>query len=204
MVPRFFPYSLIKRDEPIFVSGIGTGIGKTVIAAIITEALKADYWKPVQAGYEAGTDRELVASLASNAEKFIHPGTDRELVASFVSNAETFIYPGTDRELVASFKTNTETFIHPESYLLKLAASPHIAAQKENRRIELKKIAEDLLRMNKNRPLVIEGAGGLMGAFERTGICDRPGENAGRQTGAGEQELPGQHQSLADDGCDLQ
>src|SRR5712671_5529026 len=108
--------------RPIFISGIGTGIGKTLIAAIITEALKADYWKPVQAGYEPGSDSELVSSLVSNSE----------------------------------------TVIHPETYLLKLAASPHIAAQRENRRIELKKIADDLLRKHSNRPLVIEGAGGLM------------------------------------------
>ena len=54
--------------KPIFISGIGTGIGKTVIAAIITEALKADYWKPVQAGYEAGTDSEPGDSLVSNSE----------------------------------------------------------------------------------------------------------------------------------------
>ena len=44
--------------KPIFISGIGTGIGKTVIASIITEAMKADYWKPVQAGYDPGTDPE--------------------------------------------------------------------------------------------------------------------------------------------------
>ena len=44
--------------KPIFISGIGTGIGKTVIAAILTEALKADYWKPVQAGNERGTDQQ--------------------------------------------------------------------------------------------------------------------------------------------------
>ena len=34
----------------LFVTGIGTEVGKTVIAAILTEALEADYWKPVQAG----------------------------------------------------------------------------------------------------------------------------------------------------------
>ena len=128
--------------KPIFISGIGTGIGKTVIAAIITEALKADYWKPVQAGYETGTDSGLVDSLVSNSGAIIHPGTDRGLVDSLVSNSKTII--------------------HPETYLLKLAASPHIAAQKENRRIELKKIADDLSRMDRTRPLVIEGAGGLM------------------------------------------
>jgi len=134
--------------KPIFISGIGTGIGKTVMASIITEAMKADYWKPVQAGYEPGTDRELVASAVSNSEAFIHPGTDSALVASLISNSKTII--------------------HPETYLLKLAASPHISAQKENRRIDLEKIAGDLVCMERNRPLVIEGAGGLMVPLNET------------------------------------
>ena len=43
----------------MFISGIGTGIGKTVVAAVLTEALQADYWKPVQAGDEPGTDSQL-------------------------------------------------------------------------------------------------------------------------------------------------
>ena len=44
-------------------------------------------------------------------------------------------------QLVASLITNPETIIHPETYTAKLAASPHIAARNENRRIELKQIA---------------------------------------------------------------
>ncbi len=32
------------------IAGIGTEIGKTVCAAIVTKALKAAYWKPIQAG----------------------------------------------------------------------------------------------------------------------------------------------------------
>lgn len=35
-----------------FVTGIGTDVGKTVISALITKALSATYWKPVQAGLE--------------------------------------------------------------------------------------------------------------------------------------------------------
>jgi len=57
---------------PIFITGIGTGVGKTVVSAIITEALKADYWKPVQAGFEEGTDALTVGALISNAETTIH------------------------------------------------------------------------------------------------------------------------------------
>ena len=57
----------------IFITGIGTGIGKTVVSAIITEALEADYWKPIQAGFEDGTDALQVGSLISNTKTIIHP-----------------------------------------------------------------------------------------------------------------------------------
>ena len=30
--------------KPIFVTGIGTEVGKTVVSAILVEALCADYW----------------------------------------------------------------------------------------------------------------------------------------------------------------
>ncbi len=59
--------------KPIFITGIGTGIGKTLSAAIITEALQADYWKPVQAGFDDGTDALTVKALVSNTQTTIHP-----------------------------------------------------------------------------------------------------------------------------------
>jgi dethiobiotin synthetase len=108
--------------KPLFISGIGTGIGKTVVAAILAQGLKADYWKPVQAGYDPSTDSSTVSELLS------HPGS----------------------------------IIHPETYLLGLAASPHIAARQESRRIDLNLIDQEYKKMNPSRPLIIEGAGGLM------------------------------------------
>ena len=56
----------------IFITGIGTGIGKTVVSAIATEALEADYLKPVQAGFDGGTDTQWVASRISNTKSAIH------------------------------------------------------------------------------------------------------------------------------------
>ncbi len=47
----------------IFVTGTGTGIGKTVVSAILAEALGAAYWKPVQAGTEEVTDSEWVRTV---------------------------------------------------------------------------------------------------------------------------------------------
>lgn len=57
----------------IVVAGIGTGIGKTFIAAILTEALEADYWKPVQAGSLDFTDTDFVKQHISNTKLFFHP-----------------------------------------------------------------------------------------------------------------------------------
>ncbi len=57
----------------IFITGIGTNVGKTVVSAIVTEALEADYWKPIQAGFETGTDALQVQSLISNTQTIIHP-----------------------------------------------------------------------------------------------------------------------------------
>jgi dethiobiotin synthetase len=57
----------------IFVTGIGTEVGKTVVSAIITEALQADYWKPVQSGAESDSDTATVRSLVQNQQSFFHP-----------------------------------------------------------------------------------------------------------------------------------
>ena len=101
-----------------FITGIGTGIGKTLISAIVAKALNAEYWKPIQAGYGDGTDSEWVKSVVKNCT------------------------------------------IHPESYKLRLAASPHIAAREEGLNISVQKIAREM--PSKNRNLIIEGPGGLM------------------------------------------
>ena len=106
--------------KPIFITGTGTGVGKTLVAAIVTEALQSDYWKPVQAGYAEGTDSLWIAKMLSNKN----------------------------------------TIIYPELYKFKMAASPHLAAKAEQKKIVLKDIINHLPK-TKNQ-LIIEGAGGLM------------------------------------------
>ncbi|MDI9358189.1 MAG: dethiobiotin synthase [Phycisphaerales bacterium] len=59
--------------QPIFVSGIGTDIGKTVASAVLVESLSADYWKPIQSGIAQGTDTSKVQSLISNDKTVLHP-----------------------------------------------------------------------------------------------------------------------------------
>jgi len=60
-----------------FITGIGTGIGKTLISAILTEKLKADYWKPIQSGDLETSDSKTIASLISNEKTIIHPESYR-------------------------------------------------------------------------------------------------------------------------------
>ncbi|MBN8703484.1 MAG: dethiobiotin synthase [Bacteroidetes bacterium] len=57
----------------IFITGIGTDVGKTIVSAIVTEALHADYWKPIQSGDIEGKDSDVVRGLLSNSNSIIHP-----------------------------------------------------------------------------------------------------------------------------------
>lgn len=63
--------------EKYFVTGIGTGIGKTLVSAVLTEKLKADYWKPIQSGDLDQSDSLAIESLISNQQTKIHPETYR-------------------------------------------------------------------------------------------------------------------------------
>jgi len=57
----------------IFITGIGTDVGKTVVASVLVEALKADYWKPVQTGSFFTTDTAKVQKWVRNTESKFHP-----------------------------------------------------------------------------------------------------------------------------------
>lgn len=56
----------------LFVTGISTEVGKTIASAILVEALKADYWKPVQAGDLDDSDTHKVKKLISNPKSKFH------------------------------------------------------------------------------------------------------------------------------------
>ena len=55
-----------------FITGISTEVGKTVASAILTEALKADYWKPIQSGELDFCDTKKVQQLISNSTSVFH------------------------------------------------------------------------------------------------------------------------------------
>ena len=59
-------------SKTYFITGIDTEVGKTMISAIITEALEADYWKPIQAGDLDHSDSHKVEKLVSNKKTRFH------------------------------------------------------------------------------------------------------------------------------------
>jgi len=65
----------------LFITGIGTEVGKTVCSAVLTQYFKADYWKPVQSGDLEYTDTHKIESWTENT--VCHPETCRfQLAAS--------------------------------------------------------------------------------------------------------------------------
>lgn len=104
----------------LVVTGTDTGIGKTVVAAMLTLALDAVYWKPVQSGTLEGTDAATVAALTG-----LGPG-------HFLA----------------------------EDYRLTQPLSPHRAAELDG--VEIDPDTLVLPEVAADRPLVVEGAGGLM------------------------------------------
>lgn len=59
----------------LFITGISTDVGKTIASAIITEALEADYWKPIQAGDLDTSDTHKIQSYISNTKTILHPNS---------------------------------------------------------------------------------------------------------------------------------
>lgn len=64
-------------NPSIFITGIGTEVGKTVAAAIAVTALKADYWKPVQSGASLDSDSDMLRKLCFNTVGTIYPESYR-------------------------------------------------------------------------------------------------------------------------------
>ena len=54
------------QSNKLFITGIGTNVGKTVVSAILCKATGAAYWKPVQAGDLDDTDSDKVRALSGS------------------------------------------------------------------------------------------------------------------------------------------
>lgn len=94
----------------IIVAGIGTGVGKTVVSAILMTLFQADYWKPIQCGDAEDLDSRVIERLIQSKKHRIFPsaytfnGPLSPHHASRLENisidTKTLIPPQTSRTLV--------------------------------------------------------------------------------------------------------
>lgn len=56
----------------LFISGIGTDVGKTVASAVLMKAFHAEYWKPIQAGDLDNSDTMKVQYLTGLPKEHFH------------------------------------------------------------------------------------------------------------------------------------
>jgi dethiobiotin synthase len=60
------------HNHTIFITGTDTGIGKSLVAAILLCGLKGKYWKPVQSGLMDGTDTQWIQEVSKlSADHFL-------------------------------------------------------------------------------------------------------------------------------------
>ena len=112
-----------------FVTAIGTDSGKTLVSSILVEALKADYWKPIQAGSPA--DTETVQSLVSNEISQFHSETHRlKLPASPHAAAkyehlyiqlDDFVLPETSNDLIIEGSGGVLVPLNDQDYVVDIA-----------------------------------------------------------------------------------
>lgn len=71
-----------KKQKKLFVTGIGTEVGKTVCSAVLIKYFNADYWKPVQSGDLDFSDSMKIKNWVGE-NTICHPETYRfQLAAS--------------------------------------------------------------------------------------------------------------------------
>ncbi|MFT6053128.1 MAG: dethiobiotin synthetase [Roseivirga sp.] len=112
-----------------FVTAIGTDSGKTLVSAILAEALKADYWKPVQAGFP--TDTETVKGLVDNGMTSFHPETHLLKIPASPHAAaryehltiqlDDFVLPVTDNEIVIEGAGGVMVPINDHDFVIDIA-----------------------------------------------------------------------------------
>ena len=112
-----------------FVTAIGTDSGKTVVSAILAEALHAEYWKPVQAGYPTDTEtlKKITAgSVYCHKERYVlntpaSPHYSAE-VDGVTIQKEDFALPATQNHLVIEGAGGMLVPLNQEDFVIDLVS----------------------------------------------------------------------------------
>ncbi len=114
-----------------FITGIDTNVGKTIVSAILVEALQADYWKPIQCGITDGTDVNEVRKLISNSKTKVHPEAysfaapvSPHLAAAIESkkiDVKSIVLPSTSNHLIIEGAGGMMVPLSKNNYVIQLA-----------------------------------------------------------------------------------
>jgi dethiobiotin synthetase len=116
-------------QKQLFITGIGTEIGKTVCSAILTKYFKADYWKPIQSGDLHFSDSMKIKELVGE-NVIIYPERYRlQLAASphqsaleegILINSNDFKLPETQNNLIVEGAGGLMVPISDEEFIIDL------------------------------------------------------------------------------------
>lgn len=113
-----------------FITAIHTDSGKTLLSAILVQALHADYWKPIQAGYPRDTD--TIMSFMQNKKSKVHK--EAYLLQSPMSphaaakidgvdiHLTNILMPRTDNALIVEGAGGVLAPINEEHFVIDIAA----------------------------------------------------------------------------------
>jgi dethiobiotin synthetase len=90
----------VANKKKLFITGISTDVGKTIASAIITEALEADYWKPIQAGDLDHSDSHFIKSNIKSQKSKIFPNALAAELDGITIDLKNIIEPKTNNHLV--------------------------------------------------------------------------------------------------------
>ena len=131
------------KPRAFFVTGTDTEIGKTLVSSALLYAMVQRGWQSVG-----------MIPVAAGAEVINGVWCNEDVVAL---------------QAVSNIQRNAEldTLINP--YLFKLPAAPHVAAQQEQRNIELDVIVKSYQQLTRHaEAIIVEGVGGFRVPFNAT------------------------------------
>jgi len=124
-------------NKGIFIAGTDTGVGKTVVSAILLASLR-------RAGIDAVPMKPVQTGCTSRNGRFIAP--DLEFMLKF-----------------AGIKPSRIDHVLMCPYRFKPACSPHLAASIAGKTISLKKVLHAFRQLTKkHQAVIVEGAGGAL------------------------------------------
>ena len=119
----------MNTGNSFFITGIGTGVGKTVVSAVFAQHFQAGYWKPVQSGGLAQSDSIEVAGLIDNHLRIFPERFRLQLAVSPHQAAEAenlrielsdFELPATDGPLVVEGAGGLFVPINDQNFVIEL------------------------------------------------------------------------------------